>query len=698
MDSYTWVPAALVVLFLPGLAWEAWLARSGQDPGERLAGILGVSLALPPVIALLGWMVGLRFSGPLVVGLYGLCALLALAGGLCRMAHRLLGGSSLVTGQLNGISTGLDRSPGPISPGTNAGFVPRLGRLRPVGGWLLVAVLGLGLVAWRLDQASTLAFPAWVDSVHHTLIVRLFLQNQGLPSDFSPFTQAPFYYHYGFHSLTALFAFWSGLVPDQAVLIFGQLLNAAVCLSVYRLGKALWGDVRRGLIAALLVGLVSQMPAYYLTWGRYTLLTGMVLLPLALAEALDFIFPRRLEVGLPKVGLPILGQGRKAARLALIALLVAGVLLSHFLAALILAVFLIILGFYRVITIIRAMRLQPGLFLPTLRGAGWAAKRGAVWPDWRSLLLLTGAVLVGLGLALPWVIRVLHYSLPTTSLDLVLPAVPSQGNIATYSPDYARYLWDLAGPYRSRWLLALAFPGLLLGLLAPRKAPPAFVFAVWSLVLVLGSMPIGLRLSPFRPDLLLIILFLPAGLFLGHFFVRVGEALNRLTHHSWPGRVAVCLALGLWVIWGVKETRSIINPGTIIADGADRKALEWVAANLPVQAHFYINSTPWQGNLYRGVDGGWWLEPFTGRETFFPTEAYAFGTSKDIQQVNNLAQQAELLNGCTDAFWKLVSDQHLTYIYLRQDRGNLQPDQLEGCAGIDLLYRVDGVYIYLLTK
>ena len=40
-------------------------------------------------------------------------------------------------------------------------------------------------------------------------------------------------------------------------------------------------------LAALLVGFVFQMPAYYLTWGRFTLLTGLVVLGPAMAAALD---------------------------------------------------------------------------------------------------------------------------------------------------------------------------------------------------------------------------------------------------------------------------------------------------------------------------------------------------------------------------------------------------------------------------
>ena len=48
---------------------------------------------------------------------------------------------------------------------------------------LLLALLLAALVAWRLYQARSLALPAWVDSVHHALIVRKIMENGGIPWD-----------------------------------------------------------------------------------------------------------------------------------------------------------------------------------------------------------------------------------------------------------------------------------------------------------------------------------------------------------------------------------------------------------------------------------------------------------------------------------------------------------------------------------
>ena len=62
------------------------------------------------------------------------------------------------------------------------------------------------------------------------------------------------------------------------LLQYGQLLNAMTVVMVYAAGRTLFASRRAGLWAAVLAGTVSWFPAYYVTWGRYTQLAGMLLL------------------------------------------------------------------------------------------------------------------------------------------------------------------------------------------------------------------------------------------------------------------------------------------------------------------------------------------------------------------------------------------------------------------------------------
>ena len=154
--------------------------------------------------------------------------------------------------------------------------------------------------------------------------------------------------------------------------------------------------------------------------------------------------------------------------------------------------------------------------------------------------------------------------------------------------------------------------------------------------------------------------------------------------------------IGLLVFWGARETQNIINPVTVLADKADVAALDWIKTHTAPAARFFINSTPWQGNVSRGVDGGYWLEPYAGRETIVPPIVYGFGTPDVTTQINGWIGQAQKITGCTPDFWKLVRETGLTYVYVRQGMGNLQPKALSECPRLKPVYEQSGITIYAI--
>ncbi len=152
-----------------------------------------------------------------------------------------------------------------------------------------VALFGVILV-WRFGQIRGLVLPAWVDSVHHALLVRILLEQGTIPQTWAPYLpQVPFYYHFGFHLTAALLAKLTGLAIGQAVLIMGQVWQAVLAWGVYLLGYTLWKNQAKALVAMILVGFVSQMPAYYTAWGRYTLLVGLGLMIMGVCFGLKHI-------------------------------------------------------------------------------------------------------------------------------------------------------------------------------------------------------------------------------------------------------------------------------------------------------------------------------------------------------------------------------------------------------------------------
>lgn len=596
---------ALAAFLLPGLCWWVWLGDRDKDPLEALAGILGVSVAMTALGALFFYAVSL----PLTAGLLG----------------ALLGLTLTLTG---------------------FGIYRRRNERVFTWGWVLALAAFGALCFWRLWQARGLALPAWVDSLHHSLIIRKMIESGGLTSTLEPYLPGPFYYHYAVHSAAALVSALSGNTPAETLLRLGQIFTAGVSLSAYSLVKASAKDWRPAALAALLLAFATKMPGYYLSWGRYTLLTGMLLLPLAMAEAAR------------------VARGEKLRRSApLLAVLMAGTLLSHYLAAFLLALFLVVLALSRLVRNIRQKS-----------------------RDWQPLLALAGSALAGLALVSRWYWRVFCYSRGIISTEIRLPTS------GTLNADNWDYFWNLVGPLTGYVVLGLAVGGLVWALTRARTRP----LAIWGLLVALLSLPLGLVLGPFRSDHFSLALFLPAVCLAACLLVWTWDWLRSLLPKKAWGTTAVLLVCAALLGGGAWLNREPVNASTVLADENDLAALEWIEDHLPLDARFFINTTGWGYGLYRGMDGGAWILPYTGRWSLAPTIFYTFsGEEETYARWIDWSQRASGMNGCTEEFKALAAEAGLNYLYLREGVGSLQAEALRGCAEARQLYSAGGVSIWL---
>jgi len=609
------LPAGAILLILPGAALLAWLpARGKPAPSSAirwLADAVALSIALSALAALISSLLDVRWTRTGLVTAYGICGGLAAAGWLFQLWRDW------------------KTAPRPWFDWQ------RVRSAVPAGIFLLAALAALGgMIFWRLYQARELVLPAWVDSVHHTWVVQKILAAGGLPPTLGAELPVPFYYHYGFHLITSIYCSLTGTAPADAVLNFGQAVNALIALAVFRLAIATWQDWKRAALAALLVAFVMQMPAYYVTWGRTTLSTGLVLLPAAMAAMLD------------------LRREHSPDAWARLMILTAGICLTHYLAMLLLA-------FFAIIVLVGEIR-----------------HRDRLVPLFTAL---SGGVL----LALPWLWILWTHA----GSQAGLTALGADG----FSKDYVQYLVYLTGPTRSHILMGAAVPGLVLAFTQPQSRR----VATWALLMALLTLP-WLRIDPFRPDLFAILLFLPASLLAAHLLVWLSELAGRFTR-PWLGSLLLLPAAAGLLFWGINGTRNVLNQTTILAQSADLEAIDWIRQNTPPDARFWINSTGWQG-VYRGVDGGYWLMPLASRWTLTPPALYSSGAPDYVNQVQDWSRRASQTTTCSEDFHALVSEAGLTHLYLKTGVGSLQPAALANCSDLLLIYQRNGISLYEITR
>ena len=193
-----------------------------------------------------------------------------------------------------------------------------------------------------------------------------------------------------------------------------------------------------------------------------------------------------------------------------------------------------------------------------------------------------------------------------------------------------------------------------------------------------------------------LILFLPGALLAAAFLTWVGAKLGRGLSPAWRKGLAGWVVMGL-VVWGIALPSGQVRPVVVLAEADDLPALAWVRDNTPADARFLINAVLWQKASYRGVDGGYWLSVLAQRWTVVPPAVYGWGSREEIRQVNLWASQAAELRACDAPFWGLVRAAGLTYVYVVEGRGQLQPQALAGCVGVRPVYASGKVHIYKLV-
>jgi len=145
---------------------------------------------------------------------------------------------------------------------------------------MTVAALFFVFVVLRMYIVKDLALPLYSDSVEHFLIVDDFL-NPTLPAralyKLTRITSR--YYHFGFHSAAAWFSVMTNAGVGETILVFGQIIQALIPLSLYFPIQLITKDRFAGLVTVLFAGVCWTMPGFATNWGKYPALISLAIYP-----------------------------------------------------------------------------------------------------------------------------------------------------------------------------------------------------------------------------------------------------------------------------------------------------------------------------------------------------------------------------------------------------------------------------------
>lgn len=544
---------SVIALFIaPGfILYACFLRGQVQDRIEQFGIIIGTSIALLPVLLLFSTSLGIQLNLDLVLSLAIVFTVVTLLGGY---------------------------------------FVFSRVRLRDVHVILFACVFAVTLFV-RLYVVKDLQIPMWGDSYQHTVIAQLIQERGQVPSDYAPYADLErFTYHFGFHTVTAFFAWIAGIETHRATLLVGQLMNAFAALSAYTFTIIILNEKRAALISALLVGLVFTMPAYFVNWGRYTQLTGLVIFPVAFDLVKRLFENSRLHRG----------------TLIVACLVCAGLFLTHYAVTF----FLVLLIF---------------CYLTVLQGFKASSRLHHREVAMRAGLLLCGTAF----LVAPWLFHLASTGRIGTegiarvqSFEQISASVPKEAN------QLGRFI---ALRFQDNYhILLLSVIGLLWGALS--RFRPILFISLWVLCLftlpLLGRMfsptsAAGSVLSNFSSDVVAISLFLPLALSVSSGLCWFYDWNKSRPHrHQTMLKVGFVSAILFVCSVGAIHLTQIRNPSLDLVKDTDLPAMNWIRQNVPANAKFLTNIYFWGGNTIMGSDAGYWIPILAQRSTLVPPLLY----------------------------------------------------------------------------
>lgn len=445
--------------------------------------------------------------------------------------------------------------------------------------WSVAAILVYALLA-RAAQASGLYVPNWIDGLVHQRSLDKILETGSQPT-----SQI---YHAGFYSHVVLTSILTGSSTPEAMLVCGQLFNALGGLTFLVLASRFLSSRFALLISAAAYWFLAPFPSYLLTWSRFPLVLGLLLLPSLITYSKDILRTAKWQLVFP------------------ITLIFTGMLLIHYGTAIIFLTFV------------------AACLLVDSEARSGLTRLGKTF-GWRLLPILIGLLLPALLALGPKLVR--FFFDETSRQSVVALSQEAASQIDTL------HILKLTAQNGGILVWIMATVGIFIALGYARKS--MFLLLSWYLLLALTTwvqlQVWGIAVSSYTN--LIISTSIPLSILAGFSaetlfaptrgLMSLFEKIHLKPYFlATPGLLVIILA-GSYSQWGT------VNPISVLFNERDSKATQWIRENTPARALILVDSFRW-GQTYWPSDGGGWLKPLTGRQFIYAR------SEKDISNIDAL--------------------------------------------------------------
>ena len=450
-----------------------------------------------------------------------------------------------------------------------------ISHLRPDSvNWLDASFLLILLVIFLVKfwALRTLDTPMWGDSYQHTVITQLILDNKGLFDSWQPYVPyESLTVHFGFHAISAVYAWISNQNASQSVLWIGQISNALAALSLYPIAFKIAGNKKyAGMIAVVIAGLVLKYPNYYVNWGRYAQLSGQVLLPLVGFLLVESLFSSK----------------NSKKNLTIVSVFLGGMALCYYRMPFFLIIWLPLLFGEMLVW----LKTKENKFLPLFT---------------RIALILLGMLV----LLVPLFSRIFGGTL-----------AESVGNVQppTLNEAVSTFITNLKSTkeYYSQPLLILAVISAVIGLLIKQWRVLAVVLGLVLLHAYNIGTVINLPFSNFIDNFSIqIMAYIGLSVTIAYLLALIFDNLEKI-HRGIP--VFLFCVISLFFAFTAKN---VTDKKHEMVTRPDLRAFDWIVDNTEQDDLFLVNGfTIYDNTSGVGSDAGWWLSLLTDRENTMPPQ------------------------------------------------------------------------------